>query len=184
MRLIALAGALVCALLSASPVFAQSGASGGVPPQPDGWVRYHSLHAGGDKYLEVEPWKGDNVYNSSGRYQTSKQLAGGNYAPGAYYVFQVTIESDGSADSYRVRATGTGNWVTKYQRGKTNITSAVVNGTYETPVLDGTQLVLKVKVWIGNPGESIERLLTVTSVSNPNRSDTVRIKASYSLCGC
>lgn len=128
--------------------------------------------------------EGRQHLNSTGRYQTAKQLAAGVYDPGAYYVFQVFIQNEGPADSFMVHATGTGNWVVKYQRHKKNITSAVVDGTYETPTLDGTNLLLKVKVWIGDPGTSMERLVTITSVGDPSRSDTVRIKASYTACGC
>lgn len=182
MRALALIGALVCAVFAASPVLAGAGVS----YQPDAWVRYHSFHTDGDRYLDVQPWKGDNIYNTTGRYQTSKQRASGSFGNNPYYVFQVAIESDGAADSYRVHATGTGgpHWGAKFQRGKTNITSAVVNGTYETETLDGTQVVLKVKVFIGDPGSSIERLITITSVSDPTRTDTVRIKVSYTACGC
>ena len=160
------------------------GAPAGRPIQPDGWVRYQSFHSNFGTYIDPTPWKGDDIYNSTGKYQTSKQLAEGTYEPGDYYVFQITIESDGPADSYHVHATGTGNWTVKYLRGKTNITAAVVDGTYETPTLDGTDLVLKVKVWIGGAGTSMERLVKITSASDASRSDTVRIKASYSGCGC
>ena len=160
LRVVFLVGALVCAMLAANPVLAGDAATGGpVAFQPDGWVRYHSFHSDGVRYLDLQPWKGDNIYNRTGRYQTSKQLAGGSFGNDPYYVFQVTIQSDGSPDSYRVHATGTAgpHWGVKFQRGKTNITSAVVNGTYETPVLDDTTTALKVKVLIGDPGSSIER---------------------------
>jgi hypothetical protein len=165
--------------VAASPVLA-----GGAKPRPDGWVRYYSFQSQFGTYVEPTSWKGNDIYNTTGRYQTSKQFAAGVYEPGDFYVFQVTIENDGPAGRFRVGATGTGNWMVRYQRGNTNITSAVVNGTYETPVLDDNRHVLKVKVWVGNAGTSMQRLLTITSVSDPTRKDAVRIRASYTSCSC
>ena len=181
---VAVLGALLVGTSVAVPLPVAGASSGLASYQPDGWVRYRAFHYDGGRIVEPTPWKGDNIYNSTGRYQTSKQVAGGVYAPGAYYVFQVFIQNEGPADSFKVHATGPGNWVVKYQRGKFNVTSAVVNGTYETPVLDGTNMLLKVKVWIGDPGTSIERQLKITSVGDPSKSDTVRIKSNYIACGC
>lgn len=182
-RLFYVLGLVLVALTAASPVLAGPGPAGR-PQQPDGWVRYQSFHSNFGTYKDPSPWKGDDIYNQTGQQQTAKQLAAGTYEPGDYYVFQVTIQGDGTVDSYHVHATGTGNWQVKYFHGKTNITSEVVAGTYETPVLDGTTWVLKVKVWIGNAGTSMERLLAISSTINPIQIDTVRIKASYTGCGC
>ncbi len=154
--------------------------------RPDGWVRYYSAHWDGGKSVDPSPWKGDGIYNTTGRYQTAKRVIGGSsLPPGFYLVFQVMIENDGSTDRFRIGASGSDdNWAVKYFRGTTNITSAVEDGTYQTRSLGhGERVMLKVKVRIGSVSPMV-RLLTITSVGNPNRVDAVRIKGSLEGCGC
>jgi hypothetical protein len=183
--LLAGAAAIATVLVGAVPALAGPRPAGPGVYQPDGWVRYHSFHSGFGDYVDPTAWKGDDIYNSTGKYQTAKQQAIGTYEPGDYYVFQVTFQNDGSTDRFQVTATGTGNWTVKYYVGKTNVTDAITGGIFLTKQLNhGETQRLKVKVWIGDVGTSMERLLAITSLSDSAKSDTVRIKASYSSCGC
>lgn len=185
-RRVALMIVLVGGLFSASPVLAGGGSYGGVAYRPDGWVRFHSYHYQGGKLVDPSAWHGDDVYNTTAVNQVAKRHnVAGEPLDGNYDVFQVTIQNDGATDRFRVGATGNGNWVVRYYRGKTNITTAVVGGTFMTRSLaSGESLVLRVKVWIGDVDTSVARLLTISSVGNPSQKDAVRIKDSFSGCGC
>ena len=181
-RQIALLGALLLCLLAATPTHAAA------TYRPDGWVRFHSERwdGGSNKYVTPSPWKGDDIYNLTGRYQTAKRnMIYSTPPPGLYYVFEVTIENDGAPDRFRIAASGTGNWQVKYFRQTTNITSDVVGGTYLTRSLaHGEKAILKMKVWVGYTDAATTRQLTITSIGNPGRADVVRVKASRSGCGC
>ncbi|HYI21560.1 MAG TPA: hypothetical protein VEX62_02890 [Candidatus Limnocylindrales bacterium] len=169
---------------AASPALA--GEPSALTYRPDGWVRYYSARWDGGKSVDPSPWKGDGIYNTTGRYQTAKRVIGGSsLPPGFYLVFEVMIENDGSTDRFRIDASGSDDqWVVKYFRGTTNITSAVEDGTYQTRSLGhGEKLMLKVKVRIDADSPMV-RLLTITSVGNPNRVDAVRIKGNFEGCGC
>jgi hypothetical protein len=90
----------------------------------------------------------------------------------------------------RVQATGTAleGWTVKYFRGSTNITSAVVGGTFTTPLLGpGEEHLIKVKVTrdadnfdTGN----LRRLISLTSVGNSSKSDAVKLVMRHAVCGC
>lgn len=185
-RHIAVMIVLVGGLFSASPVLAGAGSAGGIAYRPDGWVRFHSYHYQGGKLVDPSAWHGDDIYNTTGRNQVAKRHnVAAEPLDGNYDQFQVTIQNDGAADRFRVGATGTGNWVVKYYRGRTNVTAEVVGGTFKTRSLGhGESVLLTVKVWIGDPDTSVIRLLTISSVGNPSRVDAVRIKDSFSGCGC
>lgn len=177
-------------LLIAAPAFAANDADGANLPtavrQPDAWVRYYSFKSYFGTYVDPRAWKGKNIYNTTGVNQTVKDTAAGTYEPGDHYIYQVTIQNDGQgSDRFSLKATGQGNWTTRYFRGTNNITSAVVAGTYNTPSLAaGEKFVIKVKLYIGNAGTNVTRLITATSVANGNRKDAVRIRAEYVGCGC
>ena len=102
-----------------------------------------------------------------------------------------SLENDGaSSDRMRVQATGTAvyGWKVKYYVGTKNVTSAVVNGTFTTPSLaSGEALLLKVKVTREELFDTdvLRRLMSVTSVSNPNKVDAVKLvlEAGHT-CGC
>ncbi len=153
--------------------------------KPDGWIRYKSFKDQQSTYIEPSAWAGDNIYNLTGRNQKIVERAGGTYAPDAHFVFEVRVQNDGAADRFRVRVDGTGDWVVKYFHGTTNITPAVVAGTYRTPILgSGRSVILKVKVWIGVPGDELRRLITLTSAGDGTKQDAVKIRIPYSACTC
>jgi hypothetical protein len=90
------------------------------------------------------PYVGNGVYDPP-----TKQKVTAN-VPGNSQTFQYKIENDGpSADTFALSATpGTTALTAKYKVGATNVTGAIVTGTYTTPELD--------------PGESITITLTIT----------------------
>ena len=169
---------LAVGLAQAAPVSA-----GGF--QPDGWVRYKSFKDQYRTYIDPGPWSGDDVYNRTGRNQKVVLKTVGSYAPDAHFVFQVRVENDGVADRFKVRASGTGDWVVRYLHGTTDITAAVEAGTYTTPnIASGGSLNLKVKVWLGDIGTDVMRLVTLTSNGNPEKQDAVKVRVSYGECTC
>jgi hypothetical protein len=93
-----------------------------LPPRPDGRIR-----------LGTKSFVGNNIYNTTG----SNQERTGSAVPGNKVTFAVSIENDGPVDSFRVQATGAAStkYTVKYFRGTTEITTAVRDGTYETPSL-------------------------------------------------
>jgi hypothetical protein len=183
-RVLGLAFGLLVSMLATSPVVAGGGSGGSLAHRPDGWVRYYSRVREDITIVEPGPWKGDDIYNTTGKHQTAKHSELSGEPPAIYWVFKVAIENDGSSDSFRVHATGTGG-VVKYFRGTNNITAAVNAGTYETPTLGhGDKLIIKVRVYVGDPDTWTVRLVTITSVGNSNRQDAVRIKSRWEGCGC
>jgi predicted outer membrane repeat protein len=76
---------------------------------------------------------GGNVYNLSGANQTRSQAK----ARGATATFVLRLQNDTpTVDKIRLRAPGTSNRFTvRYKVGAANVTSAVVGGTYRTPLL-------------------------------------------------
>ena len=187
--MIAAAMTLMVATLGVAPTsvlgsIGPAGVQAAAGTQPDGSVRYTAYTIPMKTYKRPSAWVGDNIYNVTGRNQTAHEKAGGWYEPGSYFTFQVAIENDGAADRFTLRADGTGSGRVKYFRGSTNITSAVVNGTYQTPELaSAATFVIKVRVYI-DAEISLARLITATSVADPAKSDTVRIRVSYSVCTC
>ena len=76
----------------------------------------------------------------------------------------------------------------KYFHGTTNITSAVVDGTFTTPSLaPGEHYLVKVKVRRDADSfdaNDIRRLVLLTSVGNPSRTDSVKVVLDQVVCGC
>ncbi len=184
---IALAVPLVLALTTLGTAVAT--ASPAVPPthpgQPDGWVRFKAYQSPFGTHPYRSSWVGDDVYGATGRGQTEQLRAMGAYERGTHLVFVVAIENDGARDSFTVRASGTGSWPVAYFDGRTDVTRAVLDGTYRTASLStGERAFLKVKVRLGGPGSAVMRSVVLTSVLDPQRQDVVRIQASYSTCGC
>ena len=158
---------------------------GPLPYRPDGWIRYHSFHSGGETFRNPSAWKGDDIYNFTANNQTIKRTAAGVYEPGDYFVFQVLVQNDGAPDRFLIQAGGNGDWTVKYFVSKTNVTSDVVAGTYRTPSLaTGEMLLMKVKLWVGDPGTFTARKFVIWSDTNPLQRDTVKLKVTYSSCGC
>jgi hypothetical protein len=120
---------------------------------------------------------GDNIYNSTGTNQT----VSGKTAIGNTITFTVSIQNDGNAaDRFKVAATGAS--AAKYQvtflAGSTDITAAVIAGTYQTPNVNPSSafaITARVKVLSGAvTGSSVSRLVTVSSVANPSAIDAVK----------
>jgi hypothetical protein len=148
--------------------------------RPDGRVRQGSYgYAGVQTYAAQGPFVGNNIYNTSGAGQTATVK---NYGPlaeveGAYYTFDISIQNDGNrADRFKVKATGTGtrSWTVTYTHGATNITSAAVAGTYQTPSLaPGATYLIRARITI-NTGGNVARLVTIRSVVDPTKIDAVK----------
>jgi hypothetical protein len=102
-------------------------------------------------------------------------------APGHSITFGLSIQNDGnSGDRFKVKATGTGvsGYAVKYFRGTTDITAAIIAGTYRTPFLAPAAtygITARVTVKSGAAaGSSVARLVTVTSVANSTKKDAVK----------
>jgi hypothetical protein len=139
----------------------------GSPNEPDGRIR-----------LGTGAFAGNNVYNTSGVNQTRS----GSATPGHAISFGISIQNDGTtADRFKVKAAGTAvsGYVVKYFRGTTDITAAVVTGTYQTPSLAPTATYLitaKVRVKsAAAAGSKVTRLVTLTSVGNSAKKDAVKL---------
>lgn len=135
-------------------------------PQPDGRIRRGSG-------LLV----GNDIYNSSGLNQTRS----GAYVAGARPLFRISIQNDGNvADKFLVAASGatvTGYKI-RYFRGTTEITNAVVAGSYQTPVL-GPGRSITIEAWVkvrstAAVGSKVSRLVTITSLEEPTEVDAVK----------
>lgn len=123
---------------------------------------------------------GNNVYNTTGSFQTKS----GSAAPGNTITFGISIQNDGwASDSFRLIGTGTTNtaYTVRYLRGTTDITAAVVAGTYVTPVLGpGAKYLIKAKVTVmatAASGSSITHLVTISSVNDGTAQDAVQLTA-------
>lgn len=121
---------------------------------------------------------GNDVYNTTGDSQTRTGAA----ARGNTIKFTVSIQNDGAAGgNFKVAATGAAaaGYQVSYFRGTTNITSAVVAGTYlTTSVAPGNVfgITAKVKVLSGATlGSSVTRLVTISAIANPSNVDAVKL---------
>ena len=134
-------------------------------PQPDGRIRKGS-----------GPFIGGNVYNETadGQTQTASR------AQESTVKFGVSVQNDGEAgDSMRVQADGsTSDYRVKYFVATTNVTGAVVAGTYRTPTLEPGEkhlIIAQVTVLSSAPaGSEVERLVTITSSSESSARDAVK----------
>ncbi|MEO7987747.1 MAG: hypothetical protein ABI766_14545 [Gemmatimonadales bacterium] len=163
--------------------FAQPAASA---PRPDGRVRLASHGYPGKTTIVQGPFLGDDMYNATATGQAAT-VDNFNELERAFYTFDVSIQNDGStADAFEVKATGTAStgWTVTYFRGTTNITSAVVAGTYETPpVLPGATYVITARITVDQGGD-IVRLVTIQSVADATKVDSVKFAYKQTACGC
>ena len=119
---------------------------------------------------------GDNVVNATGAGQNRTTTA----LRGRHVTFFVTAQNDGShPEALRVRGQPSStNYAVRYSSAGRDITTAVRNGTYQTPVLaPGAIRTIKVVVTVGlrAPANSrVDRLVTTSSTSDPTRKDVVR----------
>ena len=120
---------------------------------------------------------GNNIYNTTGVNQTRSGTADVN----ATITFTISIQNDGTqSGKFKVAATASGNvnFQVTYFRGTTNITSAVVNGTYLTgSVAPGNVWAIKAKVKVMPSvisGATTTRLITITSNADSSKVDAVK----------
>lgn len=121
---------------------------------------------------------GNNIYNTTGVNQTRT----GSAAVNGTITFTVSIQNDGTqTGKFKVGATASGNvnFQVTYFRGTTNITTAVVNGTYLTGnVAAGSTWAIKAKVKVTPSvvsGASTTRLITITSNADSSKIDAVKL---------
>lgn len=160
-------------------------ASVAVVRKPDGRIRLGATGYPGKIKTLRGPFAGNNVYNSTGARQTDVEESYAASVVGSYYSFDVSIQNDGTtADSFKVKATGIANvYPVKYFHGTTNITSAVVAGTFRTASLaPGATYLITAKVTPG--GGDITRLVTIRSASDPTKKDAVKLGLKEVACEC
>jgi hypothetical protein len=152
--------------------------------QPDGLIRMATEGVsgpGGSTYTNHGPRLGNNIYNATGAHQSAVITDIGSTGP-SFYTWGISIQNDGSAaDRFKVKATGAASaWTVTYSRGTTNITSAVVAGTYRTPSLaPGATYVIHAKIALKDYyGRSVTRLVTIRSVTSSTKLDAVKFGAS------
>jgi len=120
---------------------------------------------------------GNNIYNSDG----SNQIAVANIARGGSATFQLKLQNDGTAmDSFLLK--GTASFSTRftatYRSGSTDITEAVLAGTYPVNNLAaGASRIFTVQLKASSAASQFEGSnvgLTATSVVTPSKTDTAR----------
>jgi len=154
--------------------------------KPDGRIRLGTHGYPGNATPYGLPYVGNNVYNATGTRQraTAENF---NELEGAFYTFDISIQNDGTrADRFKVKATGaaTAGWTVTYVRGTTNITSAIVAGTYRTPLLaPGATYLIRARITI-TEGGNLTRLVTIRSVADPTKIDAVKFAYKPMACGC
>ena len=181
--------AALAAVLTVATSVAAAGGTAAAARQPDGRIRLQKIA------YELFPtetysrsWMGNNIYNTTGR----NQAARGSWCcetPGwQQWTLGISVQNDGTnSDRIRVQATGTSleGWVVKYYHGTTNITAAVVGGTFTTPLLTpGAEYAIKVKVRIDGSYDTLRRLISLTSVGDPGKSDAVKLVMRHVVCTC
>jgi hypothetical protein len=148
--------------------------------QPDGLIRMATAGVLGYPSSPFDgPWLGKNIYNATGAHQSAVWVSSGSTGP-SFFTWGISIQNDGSAaDRFKVKATGAPSaWIVTYSRGTTNITSAVVAGTYRTPSLaPGATYLIHAKITINfssNLSGNLTRLVTIRSVANSTKVDAVK----------
>jgi hypothetical protein len=132
--------------------------------QPDGWIR-----------KGTQPYIGNDVFNSDGHDQTTVAKP----RVGVTVLFDIAIHNDGNvSDRFTIQATGAAapGYRIRYYRNSTEITAAVVSGTFMTPKIApggayAIEAVVKAK---SSAGPRATRFVTLTSVHDPTREDTVK----------
>lgn len=139
--------------------------------QPDGAIRF-----GKGAYV------GDNAYNTTALGQTVATKA----LRGTTKTFAIRLQNDGNTgDTFTVKGKGaqTG-FAVKYLQGTTDITSAVVAGTFTTAsVAPGAAVSLKLVITVkkaATVGVTRSWLVSATSVTGPTKKDAVKAKVRVS----
>jgi hypothetical protein len=155
--------------------------SGGAAPFPATWDMFEIQLPqyrpdGMVKLTSASSYTGNNVYNSTGTNQTVSSTT----AAGTTTSFTINVQNDGAvSDSYVVHGPGSSNGFTvRYFSGTTDITTAVVNGTYTTTsVAAGGTRTLEMRVTVGataTTGSSKTSLVSLTSTHAGSATDAVR----------
>jgi hypothetical protein len=120
---------------------------------------------------------GNDIYNTTGLGQSRS----GSAAPGNSVTFRISIQNDGtSADRIGVDAAGAAvdGYSVRYFRGTTDITAAVVAGTYQTwSLAPGAAYLITARVTVHSAaavGSHVTRLVTLTSVGDGAKKDAVK----------
>ena len=138
--------------------------------KPDGRIRLGTTGS----------YAGNDIYNTTG----TNQSATGAAKKLKVITFNISIQNDGNAtDSFGLTVTGTASalYTVSYFHGTTDITAAVVAGTYVTASVKKTKtylITVKVKVRsTATLGSSVSRLVTITSVGDGTTQDAVALTA-------
>ncbi len=131
--------------------------------------------------LGTAAYAGNNIYNTTGANQTRK----GSATKGHSVTFGISIQNDGSGgpDSFVVSDAGAAStgYTVNYFHGTTDITAAVTSGTYETwSLAPGATFLITATVKVGASapkGSNVSRLVTIRSVGDGSRQDTVKFVA-------
>ncbi len=155
--------------------------SGGAPSFPATWdlfeVQYPSYRP--DAQVRVGTtgtYTGNNVHNTTA---AGQQVSATN-ARGTTRTFTVNLQNDGGlSDSFALRGPGSSTGFTvRYFAGTTNITTAVVNGTYRlNGIAAGAARSIQMRVTVGSGaaiGAVKSSLVTATSVNTGSPADAVR----------
>jgi len=136
-------------------VLATSG-SVAAPHQPDGWIR--KLH---------RSWVGKDVYNSDGTNQQRTASTG----PGSTVTFRIALQND-SSEAIALRAVQFGSTAIGYDvhyfQGTTDITANLVQGNFQTPVIQpGDWVAFRAEVAVtasAATNSSVSRLIQIVPV--------------------
>jgi hypothetical protein len=137
------------------------------PPRPDGRIRKGA----------TGPLAGDGVYNETGTGQTRS----GTAARGSSVTYFASVQNDAPyADVLDLQGTAsTARFRVRYLRGTTDITAAMVAGTYATASLaPGATQVLKVVVTVRATAPRGARLTGQLTASSGAAADTVKFVTS------
>jgi hypothetical protein len=127
------------------------------------------------------PFIGDNIYNDQGSNQTINSGA----VLGSTVTFGISVQNDGLNESDRFYVQGGGStsqYRVKYFVGTTDITAAVIAGTYRTPwLIPGAKKLITAKVKVlsaATYSSLVSRLVTSTSISDSTVVDVVKFTAT------
>lgn len=130
------------------------------------------------------PYTGDGVYSAT---VTSGQTRSATVARGATRKFHVRIQNDRAvADTLKVKGvtSGSAGYTVRYFAGTTDITAAVVAGSYSTGALaPGASVTIKVKIKASSTttaGSARNVDVTARSTTATSIKDTVRARATRS----
>ena len=152
---------------------------------PDAAIRFVGAESVLGTYRDPGAWVGGHVRNGTAVHQTIKEQLAGAAPKGSHYLYELKIRTPGAARQFGVKVGGPGSWTVSYFVGESDITAALVAGTYETPVVArGATFKITIRARLGQPGTSITRLFRVSPVAHPRRIDAVRLRIDYSRCGC